>query len=402
MNNLTIPLKPAGLYTHHFSFLTFVSLFFLFPTAVSAQGFLEKVTDFFEFDLRQPPPDADSTYFTPKVVLAPIVYFEPSTSLGLGIGAKLLFKPKGAGPETRTSNLPVSLTYTLKNQLIFYSGYTVFFPEERWLLRGNLGYQDFPIKYYRRGPRSEDADLEEIEYQQVLIEPLLLRRVADTKVFIGGGFRYNNYYGLGFQQTVDEGSTDFPVGSLASTSVGLETAVTVDSRDNVLNALRGDFLEITHGVYGEVLGGTHEFMLTKADYRNYIQTGGKPNNVLAYQTYARYAWDGSPELEQSSLGGGEFLRGFDDFRWRDRLAFFAQAEYRWQTWDKIGFVFFAGAGDVAASLDEVQLNTMKFSVGTGLRLKIVESENLNVRIDYGVGLGRGHDRGVYLGIAEAF
>ena len=41
-------------------------------------------------------------------------------------------------------------------------------------------------------------------------------------------------------------------------------------------------------------------------------------------------------------------------------------------------------------------------MGTGLRIKIIESENLNIRIDYGRGFGVENDGNFYLGIAESF
>ena len=126
--------------------------FCLASSALAAQGFVEKVTDFLEINVGTPP---DTTYFQNKVVLAPIAYYEPNTSVGLGVGAKFLFKFRKAQDRTRTSNLPVSVSYTLNSQFFFTSSYTVFFPEEKWLLRGNLNYRDFPLDYYGVGNGTE-------------------------------------------------------------------------------------------------------------------------------------------------------------------------------------------------------------------------------------------------------
>lgn len=169
------------------------SLVFLFAisASVNAQGFLKKVTDLLEFNIGKPP--QDSMGFQTKVVMAPIAYYEPNTNFGFGFGANLLFKPKGAGPETRTSNLPIGLSYTLNNQVFFTSGYTVFFPEEKWMLRGNIDYSDFPQSYYGVGNRTNEETRREISYQNFLVEPLLLRQVSPG-MFLGGGFRYNVYY----------------------------------------------------------------------------------------------------------------------------------------------------------------------------------------------------------------
>lgn len=374
----------------------------LLPHLLWGQGFLDRVTDWFEFDLRKHRVgDTDST-FIPKIVASPVMTYEPATSVGLGVGIKILFRTRGAGADTRTSNMPIGLIYTLKNQLIFTSGYTVFFPHERWLLRGNLNYSDFPVLFFDAGPRSLRSEAHEIHYNNILVEPLLLRKVGHNDFFLGGGFRFNHYYGLRLKDNADIDDPDFKVADLASTSVGFELAASLDNRDNVLNATKGKFLEFTHGLYGKVLGGTHQFMLTKADYRAYLKPAPHKDHVLAYQLYMRYAWRGTPSLELSNLGGAELLRGFREFRWRDRFAYFAQLEYRYQAFRKIGLVFFGGLGDVTGPESGASFNTLKYSLGTGLRIKIIESENLNVRFDYALGMGRGNERNFYLGIAEAF
>jgi outer membrane protein assembly factor BamA len=372
--------------------------FFLSLQTTTAQGLIEKVTDLMEFNLGKPP--VDSNGFQTRVVLAPVAYFEPNTSLGLGFGANLLFKPKGAGARTRTSNIPVGISYTLKNQVFFTSGYTIFFPEEKWLLRGNLDYTDFPQDYFGIGNGTTEEDGSAITYQRLLIEPLLLRQVA-PKLFTGGGFRYNTYYNNFLVEETDE----LPVGadlqdSLGSKNVGLEFAASYDNRDNVLNAQKGILAEFTQGFYGTVLGGTSAFQLSKLDLRGYRRLS--PKGVLGFQLFGRYAAGDAPIQELSSLGGPDLLRGFQEFRFRDRLAVFAQAEYRWQTWQSVGFVFYGGAGQVVTEIAALAVPELRYTLGTGLRVTIIPKENINLRVDYALGLGKSNGSGFYLGLGEAF
>ncbi|MGD1841536.1 MAG: BamA/TamA family outer membrane protein [Thermonemataceae bacterium] len=319
------------------------------------------------------------------------------------MGAKFLFKPKGAREETRTSNIPISVEYTLKNQFIFGSSYEVFFLHEKWLLKGNLGFSRFPITYFGVGRASKEANKIDLSFNQLLIEPLLLRRVVDN-FFIGGGFRYYNTYnaGLGEEEENINGRYSGLIDSLNATSVGAELAIALDSRDNVLNPTEGDFLEFTQGFYDKVLGGTNRFMLSKANYRKYIRTNPEKLNIIAFELFTRLSWGEPSLLELSALGGDRLLRGFQEGRFRDRFAYFSQAEYRWQTFKKIGFVFFGGVGDVLAEQQSFSFDTLKYSLGTGIRLKIIESENLNIRFDYAFGVGNKNANNFYLGIAEAF
>jgi len=382
--------------TRTFILTLFLSTFL--STRAPAQGIVEKITDLMEFNLGKPPVDTNA--FRAKVVLAPIVYYQPNTSFGFGFGASMLFKPRGAGPETRTSNIPIGISYTLKNQVFFTSGYTIFFPEERWLFRGNLNYTDFPQEYFGVGNGSRDEDAISITYQQLLIEPILLRQ-ALPQFFVGGGFRYNTYY----NNELIEATETLEVGTslqdtLGSKSVGLEFAASYDNRDNVVNASRGIFAEFTQGFYGETLGGSNTFRLSKLDLRTYHRVG--PKGVIGGQAFARFAGGDAPVQELSALGGADLLRGFQEFRFRDNLAAFLQAEYRWQTFQSVGFVFYGGAGQVASSGSALAFDQLRYSLGTGVRVAIIPQENINLRIDYGFGFGVSSGSGFYLGLGEAF
>jgi len=373
----------------------------LFPKSTQAQEFIEKITNIFEFNLGQE--RQDSTFKQTKMVFAPIMSFEPTTSWGFGVGIKFLFKPFGAGADTRTSNIPLSVKYTLNNQFIASSEYTIFFPHEKFLLKGNLGFSKFPLGYFGIGSGAADENQVDISFDNFLFEPLLLRRVAPN-FFIGGGWRYNSYKNLRLlEDDITEEVEEFFRDSLGSVSSGLEIAATFDSRDNVLNAGKGIFAEFTHGFYNKSFGSSGSFMLTKLDFRKYWTVSARrPHDVVAVEFFTRLSWDDTPVLELSALGGPQFLRGFREDRFRDRYSFFTQVEYRWQALGQIGFVFFGGVGDVTDKLSNLKLENAKFSLGTGLRLKIVKSENLNIRIDYALGLGNIRDQNFYLGIAEAF
>ncbi|TXF88741.1 BamA/TamA family outer membrane protein [Neolewinella aurantiaca] len=378
--------------------LPLLCLFILGSTNVRAQSLIDKVTDLMEFNIGKTPEDTSA--FQTKIVFAPIVYYEPNTSFGFGFGASLLFKPRGAGPETRTSNIPVGISYTLNNQVFFTSGYTVFFPQEKWIFRGNLDYTDFPRDYFGIGNGTTEEDRSVITYQQILVEPLLLRQVL-PKIFVGGGFRYDRFYNTELLEATDllpEGAN--LQDSLGSTSFGLEFAASYDNRDNVVNAQRGTLVEFTQGFYGKSLGGSNTFQLSKVDVRGYKRTGKK--GVVALNAFARYAAGDPPPYEMSELGGDFLLRGFPEGRFRDRLALFAQAEYRWQTWRSIGFVFYGGAGQVAEGAADLGFDQLRYSLGTGLRVLIIPSENINLRLDYAYGFGLSSGSGFYLGLGEAF
>lgn len=373
-------------------------LFLLLPFQGKSQEFVEDIVSIFEYDLKEA--DTATGYYGLRLVAAPIISYQPETSWAFGVGVKFLFKPKHAGPKVRTSNVPVSALYSLNNQIILFSSYTVFFKEEKYLLKGNLGYQRFPIYFFGLGPNSFEIDRELLNYNQYLIEPLLLRRVW-RKLFIGGGFRFNQIAGVEFEEDGAISRERYP-GFNGSRSFGAELALSYDSRDNVLNAQNGFLLEGTHGFYFKDFGSTQDFMLSKIDARHYWQINEEDRHVFAAQGLAQVAWQEAPLIELPSLGGDELMRGYYEGRYRDRHFFAAQVEYRRPLPYQLGFTIFAGMGDVVDDFSNHRLDQLKYSVGGGLRLLLVEEENLNLRFDYGIGFGQEFTHNYYFGIAEAF
>ncbi len=379
-----------------------ILLIFMLSGFISfSQDLISNVTDFFEFELGHPPDD--TLHYHTKLVIAPILAFEPSTSLQFGVGSKLLFKFKDASYETRTSNLPVAITYTLKRQFIIFAEYTFFTNNEDYLIKGKAKFLNYPFVYYGIGNLTNEESKLEISLNNFSFAPLFLKRVY-KKVFMGGGVRYSSIWNASLIEH-EEGTepTKLFVENLNNLSSGVELATTLDSRDNVLNALHGHFVEVTHGVYGKFLGGDNQFSISKLNARTYVKLWDHRLDVLAFEFYSRFSHGNVPTFDYSSLGGKELLRGFQERRFNANHAVFFQTEYRWQAFTRFGFVFFTGAGDVFSNFKEdVSLQNMKFSLGTGLRIKIVKSENLNIRLDYGFGLGPSPDHNFYLGIAEAF
>jgi hypothetical protein len=65
--------------------------------------------------------------------------------------------------------------------------------------------------------------------------------------------------------------------------------------------------------------------------------------------------------------GGNRLRGFREFRFRDRISVLATAEYRWEAWWALDMALFADAGKVAARRSDVDFSDWEASYGLGFR-----------------------------------
>jgi len=324
-------------------------LMFVFSTSliVSAQETnkfdkdLKKYKDLFTFHPNKKKASQDSTLYPSKFIVAPIVSFSPETSLAFGAGAKYLFKFAGSGDETRTSNMPMSFRYTLNNQFILFSGFEIFTNQEKWVITGNILFQNLPQLYYGIGRDTSKENEERFDFFQALVEPILQKQVLFDHFFVGAGIRYNRIFNVDINKTglLD---TNRPIGYNGSTSVGAEFAMLYDSRNNILNANRGWFLEFTHGIYRKSLGST------------YLE-----RHLIATQV--------------------EYRKQFKNTRW--------------------GAVVFVGGGDVGDKLSSFKLKNIRPNGGFGLRFLLDKEENLNVRADLGIGNEKAN---VYLNLSEAF
>lgn len=359
----------------------------------------EAIKEFFTFYPNYKAAQKDTTLYKSKFIAAPVVSYSPETNFGFGTGAKYLFKFRGSGEETRVSNMPITLQYTLNNQFFIYSGFEVFTNQEKWVISGNVLFQNYPRLFYGIGRDSPKENEEVYNYYQLTVEPIFMKQMFMRYLFIGAGIRYNHIYKT---DTEADGLLEQtrPTGFDGSTSAGVELAALYDSRNNILNAQNGWYIEATHGFYDAVLGGTNRFELTRFDLRHYIKLWDESRDILAFQSIGQFSHGDVPFSELSLFGGSQILRGYREGRYVDRNLLAAQVEYRLTFEEsRLGGVIFAGAGDVYRDLSDFQFGNLRPNYGAGLRYLIDREENLNIRFDWGFTPQSNY---VYLSIAEAF
>ncbi len=281
---------------------------FCVPTIAQTQK-IEKLKEFFTLYPNYSKAQKDTSLYLQKFIAAPVISYSPETNFAFGTGAKYLFKFNGSGEETRVSNMPLSVQYTLNNQFFFFSGFEVFTNQEQWVIEGNLLFQNYPRLFYGIGDNTPASAKEQYDYHQLLIEPIFLKQMIDRYLFIGGGFRYNHIYKTRFNANglIARDQLD---GINGSTSVGGEIAALYDNRSSLLNAEDGWFIEFTRGSYGKFLGCTHSFNLSRLDVRHYFKPFKKRDDIVAFQFLGRITRGGLPFSEYAFLGSSEIMRGY--------------------------------------------------------------------------------------------
>ena len=79
------------------------------------------------------------------------------------------------------------------------------------------------------------------------------------------------------------------------------------------------------------------------------------------------------------LGSWDTLRGFENFRFRDKSAVAFSAEYRYRVWRQMDWGFFVDQGQVAPQLGD--FNWHRFHTGYGFRVFFLPRLTFPVAID---------------------
>jgi outer membrane protein insertion porin family len=158
-----------------------------------------------------------------------------------------------------------------------------------------------------------------------------------------------------------------------------------DTRDNIFSPTQGNRVSLTTEIAGKGLGGQFDFNKYIIDGRKYFKVGSK--QVMAFHVSAGTADGDVPDASKFSVGGIDTLRGYKDDEFKGNKMFTATAEYRYPIANKVEGVVFTDAGN--AWDGSYNLNDLKYSIGTGLR---VNTPIGPIRLDYGYGKegGRAH------------
>lgn len=85
-----------------------------------------------------------------------------------------------------------------------------------------------------------------------------------------------------------------------------------------------------------------------------------------------------PFYAQPTLGGSTTLRGFEEFRFRDRNALLINAEYRWEAFSGLDMAIFGDWGDVGYTWDDIDVDKLKSDYGLGFRFNTFRSVFLRI------------------------
>ncbi|MFQ3576812.1 MAG: hypothetical protein SNJ77_10295, partial [Cytophagales bacterium] len=111
--------------------------------------------------------DSTQSYKNGGILVVPLLYYTPDTRLAAGAMGVYYFH-LGVEDEnhhlTRLSYIKLLADYTQNRQLDIWSSWNVFTNEEKYLLKGELRFRDFPDRFYGIGNNTSKSQEERFEY----------------------------------------------------------------------------------------------------------------------------------------------------------------------------------------------------------------------------------------------
>lgn len=328
----------------------------------------------------------------------PALSYAPETSLQFGAAAIWVLgknNPQDSSEFIRQSTLSPFFLYTLKNQIITAVNLEYFTPNGD-VLNGSIRFFNFPDAYYGIG-NDNDPDTSE-NYTNVFFqaEGAYLKPLSER-----------SFFGIGWDAQVNDLKEVKPEGMLASdgvtglnggTQLGIGPIYRYDSRNNTIYPSSGYLITLS-SLFTYL--GDFDYTSHLLDLRKYVSLWND-ENILAFQLQGNFtSGSNAPFYKLPQLGGDERLRGIANASlYRDKQMVYTQLEYRRPLFWRLGMTVFAGIGDVAQKMDDFKLSEFKYVAGLGGRFAAIPEDKLNLRVD--IGVARGGQLGIYLGISEAF
>lgn len=196
----------------------------------------------------------------PKKLFAfPALIYAPETTLALGGAGNYYFK-LSQDSTVRTSFVQGLALYTLRNQVVFGTESSIFFPGEKYILKTHASISHFPDRFWGLGNDSREIDLEPYTISQFYIYPQLLRKIYRS--FLAGiSYEIQNVFNVEYGSGKPAGGSIFDqqniLGREGSIVSGIGLVAQWDSRNNAFSPDKGFYFSYTFNDFTTKLGSSY-------------------------------------------------------------------------------------------------------------------------------------------------
>jgi len=327
------------------------------------------------------------------LVVVPIPGRSPQLGWKLTMASGYFLNPRDEDSETAPSILGGFAMIAENGSYAYGGGANLHLLDDQLRVKLGAGYADVRYRFYGIGNEENSRDIG----VDILQEAPLYFASATWRVW------NKLYIGLGYLA----GSVDsrlrlnLPDASFFDPSLKLDIGaiafpVQYDTRDHEQFPRSGWLVDGRTILYRESVGSDFDTEIFKVSVNHYRPVGER--DAIAFRAVIRSSSGDTPFFLLSTFGGSTDLRGYPAGRYRDRMMYAVQSEYRWQYSDSWIFTGFAGVGEVAEDFGEFG---REFLPAAGIGARFVVSQKHRVALSADVAVG---DDGTefYFGVGEAF
>ncbi|MFT5140128.1 MAG: hypothetical protein ACI9H8_001572 [Lysobacterales bacterium] len=322
------------------------------------------------------------------IVIVPIPISNPTLGSGLVVGGAYFYRQTEQQKKVQPPSVTGAVGFkSSSGSKAFAAGHQSYLDGNKWRIGGALGHADLKLDLRTPGESGSGPTIDWLVRGDFLATKIT-RRISG-KWYAGIVGRYIDMnQGFSFATM----SADFNTNADAR-SVGLGFTVEHDSRDKPLNSYSGHIFEVDAVFNASAFGSDDTYQSYGFNYRSYHSVA--PELVLAWEAQACDRSDKAPLWDSCLVN----LRGFSATDYLGRSSASAQLEARWRIHHKWGAVAFAGGGYINSAFHDPNDRKLIPSYGIGLRFMVLESQRINIRLDY----AKSDDsEAIYLSVGEAF
>lgn len=356
--------------------------------AKAHNGIFKKIVNYFRDSNKQKPNKKIDFGFIPGP------NYSATTGLGLGLLGTATYSADRSDPTLPRSNASVYSNMTTAGFFVVGLRGNHIFPHENFQLDYKVNLSTFSTSYWGMGYANADNDDNETDYRRNRINAMarfMVKLAPNT--YIGPFVNYR----VTQASDVNEDFSYLWQGqdkTIHTYTAGL--SFTYDSRDFMLNASKGVFVQIDQTFTPRCFGnGKYNFSTTEATFATY----GKlwKGAILAGELHGQFNYGHIPWSQLATVGSNDRMRGYYEGRYNDKNVIEGQVELRQHIKGRNGVVAWVALANAFSDFKNIAWRYTLPNAGVGYRWEF--KKRINIRVDYGFTRNGG---GFIFNINEAF
>lgn len=356
--------------------------------AKAHNGIFKKIVNYFRDSNKQKPNKKIDFGFIPGP------NYSATTGLGLGLLGTATYSADHTDPTLPRSNASVYSNMTTAGFFMVGLRGNHIFPHESFQLDYKVNLSTFSTSYWGMGYANADNDDNETDYRRNRINAMarfMVKLAPNT--YIGPFVNYR----VTQASDVNEDFSYLWQGqdkTIHTYTAGL--SFTYDSRDFMLNASKGVFMQIDQTFTPRCFGnGKYNFSTTEATFATY----GKlwKGAILAGELHGQFNYGHIPWSQLATVGSNDRMRGYYEERYNDKNVIEGQVELRQHIKGRNGVVAWVALANAFPDFKNIAWRYTLPNAGVGYRWEF--KKRINIRVDYGFTRNGG---GFIFNINEAF